>query len=91
MRIIIKKHRTICKNCYNRKERNNNNIIVPEKRNNDNNGGFSAYANHRHVIIGPSNVGKIYYMLKILEKVGNKTPIHIITWSPNQYPNYKRG
>ena len=28
-------------------------------------------------------------MLKILEKIGNKRPIHIITRSPNQYPNYK--
>ena len=45
--------------------------------------------NHRHVIIGPSNVGKTYYMLKILEKMDNKRPIHVITRSPNQYPNYK--
>ena len=28
-------------------------------------------------------------MLKKLEKKGNKRPIHIITPSPNQYPNYK--
>ena len=28
-------------------------------------------------------------MLKVLEKIGNKSPIHIITRSPNQYPNYK--
>ena len=28
-------------------------------------------------------------MIKILEKIGNKGPIHIITRSPNQYPNYK--
>ena len=28
-------------------------------------------------------------MLKILEKIGNKRPIHIITRSPNQYANYK--
>ena len=26
------------------------------------------YGNHRHVVINPSNVGKTYYMLKILEK-----------------------
>ena len=25
----------------------------------------------------------------MLEKNGNKRPIHIITRSPNQYPNYK--
>ena len=53
----------------------NNKINVPK------------YENHRHVVIGPSNVGKTYYMLKILEKIGNQ--IHIITRSPNQYPNYK--
>ena len=28
-------------------------------------------------------------MLKVLEKIGNRRPIHIITRSPNQYPNYK--
>ena len=28
-------------------------------------------------------------MLKVLDKIGNKRPIHIITRSPNQYPNYK--
>ena len=28
-------------------------------------------------------------MLKVLEKIGNKRSIHIITRSPNQYPNYK--
>ena len=30
-------------------------------------------------------------MLKILEKVDNKNPIHILTRSPNQYSNYKTG
>ena len=49
----------------------------------------SKFENHRHVIIGPSNVGKTYYMLKVLEKIGVQRPIHIITRSPNQYPNYK--
>ena len=28
-------------------------------------------------------------MLKILEKTGEKPPIHIITRSPDQYPNHK--
>ena len=28
-------------------------------------------------------------MLKVLEEIGNKRPIHIITRSPNHYPNYK--
>ena len=34
-------------------------------------------------------MGKTFYMLKVLEKIGNKRPIHIITLSPNQYLNYK--
>ena len=34
-------------------------------------------------------MGKAYYMLKILDKIGNQRPIHIITRSPNQYLNYK--
>ena len=28
-------------------------------------------------------------MLKVLETIGNKKPIHIITRSPNRYPSYK--
>ena len=96
-----KKDRNICKKCYNinRKKYNNkekkskvvnsvNNIEKP-KIDNVNNSNVLTHENHRNVIIGPSNVGKTYYMLKILEKLGNKRPIHIITRSPNQYPNYK--
>ena len=96
-----KKDRNICKNCYNinRKKYNNKekkrkvdnsvNKIKIDIVNNRNNNNVSTYENHRHVVIGPSNVGKTYYMLKVLEKIGNKRPIHIITRSPNQYPNYK--
>ena len=29
-------------------------------------------------------------MLKVLEKIGDKRPLHIITRSPNQNPNYKK-
>ena len=53
------------------------------------NNNVSTYENHRHVVIGLSNVGKTFYMLKVLEKISNQKPIHIITRSPNQYPNYK--
>ena len=49
----------------------------------------STYENRANVIIGPRNVGKTFYMLKILEKIDNKRPIHIITRSTNQNPNYK--
>ena len=67
-----------------------NKIFLPEKKKHNNNiPNISTYENHRHVVIGPSNVGKTFYMLKILEKICNKRPIQIITRSPNQYPNYK--
>ena len=74
------KHRTICKKGHNENRREN-------KINNNNN--VSTFQNHACVVIGPRNVGKTYYILKILEKIGNKRPIHIITRSPNQYPNSK--
>ena len=87
------KHRTNCKKSYNENRRKNNNTLTPNienvKNNNNNNDIVSTYENHRHVIIGPSNVGKTYYMLKVLEKIGEQRPIHLITRSPNQYPNYK--
>ena len=66
-----------------------NKIVLPEKQKHNSIPNVSTYENHRHVVIGPSNVGKTYYMLKILEEKGNKRPIHIITRSRNQYPNYK--
>ena len=67
----------------------NRKIDLPEKQKHNNNHNVSTYENHRHVIIGPSNVDKTYYMLNLLEKIDNKRPIHLITRSPNQYPNYK--
>ena len=57
--------------------------------NKDNNPNLSTYENRANVVIGPRNVGKTYYMLKVLEKIGKQRPINIITRSPNQYPNYK--
>ena len=54
-----------------------------ENFNNNNNDNVSTYENRANVIIGPRNVGKTYYMLKVLDKIGNKRPIHIITRSPN--------
>ena len=93
-----KKDRTVCKTCYNENKRKNNIDTLPTKKINTSyqqpdienvNEKVSEFENHRHVIIGPSNVGKTYYMLKVLEKIGNKRPINIITRSPNQYPDYK--
>ena len=96
-----KKDRTVCKTCYNKNKRKIDiNTLPPNKiftsyqqpkienvnNKKDNNPNVSTYENHRHVVIGPSNVGKTYYMLKILERIGNQRPIHIITRSPNQYP-----
>ena len=91
-----KKDRIVCKTCYNIIKRKNNNNTLPTNKNignvnknKDNNPDVLTYENHRHVIVGPSNVGKTYYMLKLREKMGNERPIHIITRQPNQYPNYE--
>ena len=99
-----KKDRTVCKSCYNiNKRKNNFNTLPPNKintsyqqpnieniiNNNDNNSNLSTYESRANVVIGPRNVGKTYYMLKVLEKIGDKRSINIITRSPNQYPNYK--
>ena len=93
------KHRTICKKSHNENRRKNNNNSITEneiattpqqpKIDKINNNKVSTYENCANVVIGPRNVGKTYYMLKVLEKIGNKRPNHIITRSPNQYPNYK--
>ena len=97
---IYLKHRTICKKCHNENRRKNN---IPTKTENEidttpqqakidkinNNNNVSTFENHACVVIGPWNVGKTYYILKILEKMGEKRPNHIITRSPNQYPKYK--
>ena len=56
---------------------------------NNKNNIVSKFENHPYIVIGPSGAGKTHYIPKILEKIGNKKPIHIITRSPNQYPNYK--
>ena len=92
-----KKDRNICKICYNINRKKYNNKEKKRKTddsvnkidNVNNKINDLTLENHRHVIIGPSNVGETYYMLKILEKMDNKRPIHIINRSPNQYPNYK--
>ena len=98
-----KNDRNICKNCYNinRKKYNNNeknrkfDDSVNKKKskidnvNNAINNIVSNFTNRANVIIGARTVGKTYYILKVLEKIGNKRPVHIITRSPNQYPNNK--
>ena len=85
-----KKDRYICKKCYNinrkkyiineKKRKTDDSVKNIEKQKIDNmNNNVSTYENPCHVIIGPSNVGKTYYMLKVLEKIGKQRPIHIIT------------
>ena len=88
------KDRTVSKSCYNKNRRKNNKKQpkiehVNINKNNDNNVSVPANENHAYVVIGPGNVGRTYYMLKVLEKIGNKRPIHMITRSLNQYPNYE--
>ena len=75
---IYKKDRTVCKTCYNKNKRKNNNDTLPTKKINTSyqqpnvenvNNKVSKYENHRHVVVGPSNVEKTYYMLKVLAKI----------------------
>ena len=66
-----------------------NNIEKPKIDNVNNKINVPKFENRAIVVIGPRNVGKTYYMLKVLEKIGNRRHIHIITRSPNQYTNYK--
>ena len=93
-----KKDKTICKTCYNINKRKNNINTLPPNENNTSyqqpnienvNNNVSTFENHAFVVIGPRNVGKTYYMLKVLKKIDNQRPINIITRSPNQYPNYE--
>ena len=92
------KDRTVCKSCYNKNRRKNNNKTLIQNRQpkidkinntNENRHNVSTHENQACVVIGPRNVGKTYYLLIIREKMRNKRPIHIITRSLNQYPNYK--
>ena len=77
----------------NRRKNNNNTIteneIVTTPQQPKINNNVSTYENYAYVVIGPRNVGKTYCMLRILQKIGNKRPVHIVTLSPNHYPNYK--
>ena len=87
------KHKTVCKSCYNKNRRKNTSIekkidTTTQQPKIDKINNVSIYENHA-CVIGPRNVGRTYYMLKILEKIANQRPIHIIPRSPNQYPNYK--
>ena len=77
-----KKDRNICQNCYNinRKKYNDNEkkrnfddcvnkIEKPKIDNvsNANNNLFSKFENLANVVMDPRNVGKTYYMLKVIE------------------------
>ena len=75
-----KKDRNLCQDCYNlnRKKNNNNekkrkyddsmnNIEKPKIDNVNKKINVLTYENHAYVVIGPLNVGKTYYRLKILE------------------------
>ena len=91
------KHRVICKKCHHEIRRKNKTNTIGEKEidttpqqqeiDKINNKNVPKYENHACVVIGPRNVGKTYYILKVLGKTGDKRPIHIITRSANQNLN----
>ena len=88
-----KKDRTVCKSCHNKNKRKYNIMILTPNYQQPNivstNCIVSTYKNRANVAIGRRNVGKTFYMLKVLEKTGTKRTLHIISRSPNQYPNCK--
>ena len=81
-----KKHRTVCKSCYNRNKRKNRTIVSyqqPKIENGNNNN------NNRTLLVGPSFSGKTYLMLKMLSRKPDRD-VYIITDSPpEQYSNSK--
>ena len=46
--------------------------------------------NNKTLIVGPSNDGRNYYILKKIEKISTKGPIQLITTYLSQYPTYKK-
>ena len=76
------KHRTICKRCHNENRRKNNNNTITENEIDTTpqqpkidkiiNNNVFKFENRSNIIIGPRNVGKTYYMFKVLEKKETK-------------------
>ena len=92
MKIIIKKERNICKNCYNinRKKYNSINKDKIQDANSVNNKKKRKLVGslyNRTLMIGFSNCGKTYIMNHILHQIHER--IFIITKSLNQYPKIK--
>ena len=63
-----KNDNTLIKNEKPKIDNVNKKNFLPEKQKHDSNPSVSTYKNHSHVVIGPKNVCKTYYMLKILEE-----------------------
>ena len=89
-----KKDRIFCEECYNKKRKNSINVSSGietsssqhQPKSDNNNAIVSTLENPRRVTIGPGIVSRNCYMLKLLEKKGNKRPYQIIDRSPTQYP-----
>ena len=71
------KHKTFFKKGHNENRKNKkttitkNEIFTPPKQpkiETINSNKVSKYENHANIVIGPRNVGKTYYILRILEK-----------------------
>ena len=72
------KHTKVCKKCHNENRRKNNNYTITENeivttpqqpkivKINSNN--VSKYENHGNVVIGPRNLGKTNYIVKVRKK-----------------------
>ena len=86
-----KKHRTVCKDCFNKKKRKNNlvqnEITISHQQPKIEN--VNNKNNNRTLLVGPSFSGKTYPMLKTLSRIPDRE-IYIITKSPpEQYTKSK--
>ena len=86
-----RKHRTVCKDCYNKKKRKTNlvqnEITISHQQPKTENGKNNN--NNRTLLVGASFSGKTKLMLKIFSRIPDRD-IYIITKSsPEQYINSK--
>ena len=78
----LKKDRTVCRECYNKKKRKNNlvqNEITISHQTKSENGNNNN--NNRTLLVGPSFSGKTYLMLKNLSRISDRD-FYIFTKSP---------
>ena len=84
-----KKSRTICKNCYNKKETKNNKKSLIQNKTTASHKQLKInnvynYRSNRTLLIGPSFSDKTYLILKFLSRIPNRD-IYSFTKSPSEH------